>query len=186
MWQTILTTLGGTAVLCAAVAWLIRSITTHILNRDIEKFKSELKMEVYRNETKFSHLHARRGDVIVELHNKLQDFYFALESYTAEIEMSTEASKKEKFQEVVKTNSDLMAYFFHNRIFLTEKMDKTLTFISREMRTATRDFQRMLAKANSEDSGEITDRVREIIKPMLSELRADFRHMLGVEKENRS
>ena len=46
-WQevfvTIGTTVGGGAVLLAIAAWLIRTVLSHKLTRDLESFKSSLK-----------------------------------------------------------------------------------------------------------------------------------------------
>jgi hypothetical protein len=37
--------LGGTSIVIAAVAWLIRALVTHLLGKDVETFKSRLKYE---------------------------------------------------------------------------------------------------------------------------------------------
>lgn len=37
--------LGGTAIAIAAVAWLIKSLVSHLLGKDVEIFKSSLKYE---------------------------------------------------------------------------------------------------------------------------------------------
>jgi hypothetical protein len=37
--------LGGTTIVIAAVAWLIRALVTHLLGKDVETFKSRLKYE---------------------------------------------------------------------------------------------------------------------------------------------
>ena len=37
--------LGGTAIAISAVAWLIKSLTSHFLVKDIEAYKNKLKYE---------------------------------------------------------------------------------------------------------------------------------------------
>ena len=44
-WTEILKFLGGSAVLLAAVAFVIKSIATHFLNRDLESLKGEIKKD---------------------------------------------------------------------------------------------------------------------------------------------
>src|SRR3954447_23764278 len=44
-WTEILKFLGGSTVLLAAVGFVIKSIATHFLNRDLESLKDEIKSE---------------------------------------------------------------------------------------------------------------------------------------------
>ena len=37
--------LGGTAIAISAIAWLVRSLVSHLLGKDVETFKSQLKYE---------------------------------------------------------------------------------------------------------------------------------------------
>jgi hypothetical protein len=46
MWQQLMTVLGGGALGLAAVAWLVRSIATHFLSRDIESYKTKLSAAI--------------------------------------------------------------------------------------------------------------------------------------------
>jgi hypothetical protein len=46
MLQEIATTLGLSALLVSAVAWLARSIIMHVLSKDIEKFKLQLQKAI--------------------------------------------------------------------------------------------------------------------------------------------
>lgn len=89
-WQDVVTTVastvGGTAVLLAAAAWLIRTVLTNRLALDAEKFKAELKanadMEMEKlkhslqriaveHQVRFSKLHEKRAEVIADLYRRL-------------------------------------------------------------------------------------------------------------------
>ena len=43
--EQVITAIGGSAVLFGAMAWLARSIITHVLSKDIEKHKINLQAE---------------------------------------------------------------------------------------------------------------------------------------------
>lgn len=43
MWIELLKFVGGGAVLLTVVAWLVRSLILHLLTKDIEKYKLDLK-----------------------------------------------------------------------------------------------------------------------------------------------
>ncbi len=99
----VLTTLGTSAITVAALTWLARQLMLHVLSKDIEAHKAELsratevhrhrleaessmeierfKAELHRanreEELRFQTLHARRADVLAELHGLL---HTALES----------------------------------------------------------------------------------------------------------
>ncbi len=90
MWDEIIKTLGGSAILVAALAWLARSLLTKLLSKDLEKFKSDLQVssqqsiegfksslqiEAHRRSIEFSALHSKRAEFVAELYAKLQSLY---------------------------------------------------------------------------------------------------------------
>ena len=77
----LLKTLGTTAIVVAASAWVIRSLITHFLSRKIEAYKIELKNESDRRmeelksslqmiaqerQIVFMRLHERRAEIVAE------------------------------------------------------------------------------------------------------------------------
>ncbi len=71
-WQSIIETIGSTAVIVAAFAWLARAVFQSYLSKDIEKFKYTLRNQAFE----FESLHIKRANIIAELYAKL----FELES----------------------------------------------------------------------------------------------------------
>jgi hypothetical protein len=89
-WEDLLRTLGGMAILVAAMAWLSKSLLTNLLSKDLERFKSELQassqrsvesfkatlqIEAHRRATEYSALHARRAELISELYVRAVGLY---------------------------------------------------------------------------------------------------------------
>jgi hypothetical protein len=86
LWEDILRTLGGMAILVSALAWLSRSLLTSLLSKDIERFKSDLQvssqksveafksslqLEAQRHAVEYSALHSKRAELIAELYSQI-------------------------------------------------------------------------------------------------------------------
>ncbi|CAB3805636.1 hypothetical protein [Pararobbsia alpina] len=90
LWEDILRTLGGMAILVAAIAWLSKALLTALLSKDLEHFKSELEissqksieafkaslqLEAQRNAIEFAALHAKRAELVAELYSRIVSLY---------------------------------------------------------------------------------------------------------------
>ena len=94
-WQQFVTMLGGFTAVVFALAWLIRSLVTHVLSKDLEKFKTSLKaqadveierlraalqMEGYRDQVRFGRLHEKQANTLALLYEQLLTIVQHLES----------------------------------------------------------------------------------------------------------
>jgi len=85
---------GGSGVLLAAVAWLIRAALSHGMARDLEAFKAKLQSASTTEAERLRHelhlvasdvekrtglLNEKRAEVIAELYKRLVDFVSAAE-----------------------------------------------------------------------------------------------------------
>ncbi|MGD0059201.1 MAG: hypothetical protein ABSD58_07260 [Verrucomicrobiia bacterium] len=67
VWQTIITALGGTALLLGAVAWLVKKIVVHFLDKDVEAYKVKMladagrQLEAFKAELRLRWLPAVKG-----------------------------------------------------------------------------------------------------------------------------
>jgi hypothetical protein len=181
--STFILSLVSTGLATPVIAWgLLNRLIDNRLSRQLERYKAELQLHAVEHDVRFRELHARRAEALVELHEKLQDLSFALESYTAELEYSTEPNKDEKFRRVAEANDALVPMFLRNRIFMSQEMDDQVDSFLRDIRAAAREYRRrMSGQSHGGDSVDIEDRVEEKIKPMMHQLRHDIRVALGVE-----
>lgn len=100
-WQALLTTLGETTVLVAALAWLSKTIISSALSKDlekfkadlksngdlaIEKFKSEIQLESQKRIIEYSSLHGRRAELIADLYGRLFSLYNSVQRVLFEYE----------------------------------------------------------------------------------------------------
>jgi len=89
-WEDILRTLGGMAILVAAMTWLSKSLLTNLLSKDLERFKAELQVSSQRSVESFkttlqiesqqravqyAALHAKRAELISELYSRASGLY---------------------------------------------------------------------------------------------------------------
>jgi len=132
--NSVLAFVGGSAVLLAAAAWLIRAVLTHGMNRDLEEFRSrlqstsELQAEQLRHELRLvaadvekrsALLNEKRAQVIAELYRRLADFLSSAQSFAAIAEFGGEPPKEEKAIALGEKAADFFTYYQHHRIYST-------------------------------------------------------------------
>ena len=90
IWEDVLRTLGGTAILVAALAWLAKSLLSAFLSKDLERFKSDLQatsqmsiesytanlqLESQRHQIEYTALHSKRAECVADLYSRVVDLY---------------------------------------------------------------------------------------------------------------
>lgn len=104
LYADILRTLGGMAILVAALAWLSKTLLTAFLSKDLERFKSDLQassqisvesfkaslqLEAQRHAVTYSALHSKRAELVAELYSRI------VELYRGVLELSKELGARE-------------------------------------------------------------------------------------------
>lgn len=144
----ILTALGGSAILLAAIAWLIKTIITHYLSKDVEAYKATLKAEseiaLLEHDTIFRRLHSRRAEILAELYSKLAEAVSATSSFLSLVEWAGEPDKKEKYKIAMEQIVDFFKYFDRRRIFLSEELCKQIDDFVDKIRNPAIDFSMYL------------------------------------------
>lgn len=197
--------LGGSALFLGAVAWLIRSLIIHRLNKDITDFKTNLQHESKIEFQKVSHylrlsgleyehrvalLHEKRAEVIAELYRLLIEFIVAAESYTSIAEFSNEPGKNEK--ETLLNNSvyEFGRYYIINRIYFSklicnsvdELLTKALGPIQKYSYWRKQEGKGYVGALKANDSwGEASKIITREIPPLLDKIGNEFRNLLGVD-----
>jgi hypothetical protein len=159
-WPELIKSLGGFAILAAASAWLIKSIITHFLSKDveayksriasesakeIEQFKAQLQMMAREHEVRFSKLHEKRAEIISELYellveaknrSELLDVVFQMGPIPG-LPFDSDAADKTQDQvaeEAADKCARVFTFFTKHKLFfsqeLSEKMEKLISAIS--------------------------------------------------------
>jgi hypothetical protein len=106
--EEVLKFLGGAAIVLAAVGWLVRSLVSHFLSKDVESYKGRLQSQATIELERLRHslrliasehekqihlLHERRAEVIGELYRRLIEFVSAATSFAALAELAGRANE---------------------------------------------------------------------------------------------
>lgn len=206
-WQALLNTLGGTTVLVLAMAWLARKLIEQMFSKDMERMKvemgaaaarelatlaSKLETAAARERTRFDWFHQKQAEVVSTLYAQLAATHRAAKDYANPWEWPGEPSKDDKFTVLTNTGNLLIAHFDENRIFLPEEVGERVAAILKKIRIATqtmRDDLRAEQRGRSvaRDSWSAAWKVVDAeVPPLLSDLRCQFREMLGGDGPTRT
>ena len=186
MTEEIIKILGGATILVAAVSWLFRSLTTHLLSKDIEIFRQQL----IENQKRFGTLHEKRANIIEDLYSKLIDFLGAAESFSHIAEWKGEPSKEEKATILGGKAEEFLAYYLKNKIYFNKDICDKVDSLFAEVHKKTLTYRIQLAykKDGVGDSKYLTDSWMDAWKfmqdkaPILLEaIQSEFRSILGVK-----
>lgn len=164
-----------------AVAWLVRSIILHYLDKDVEAYKSELRLIEFRSTT----LHDKRAQVIAELYGKLA---IAVESAEHFVNSGIAKGQEERAKKTEADLIDFKSYFDRHRIYFDDATCKLLDDFYKHTHDPAMAFDVTVAI-----SSQLPDRqlifdtrrqslktIRETAKPIRIELENEFRRILGV------
>jgi hypothetical protein len=199
--------LGGTTAAVAAIAWLAKSLLTHVLSKDIDTYKIELSakydFEVERLRAELSkqalehEIKYRRVDEKVAKHlegtyRHLFRFYKSVSDYVKILEWSGEPSKEEKLKTASNTNRAFWDYFLENRIYIPPRFYERIQELARKLNTIASDFAagqrreaRGVAPKPEEDYWPTAfDAVEEEATPLFTEIVLAVQKRLGVQDDD--
>jgi hypothetical protein len=196
--------LGGTTIVVAAVAWLIKSLVSHFLSKDVESYKQQLQSEstvelerlrhelrllASAHEKQMHLLQEQRAKTIAELYSKLIDFLAAAESFANIVEWSGEPPKEKKAELLGEKAIVFYEYFRCNRIYFTEDLCQKVDALFKEVNTSMLSYRFWMARAKKSDQASIKmddawdkawDLMQEKVPLLLSAIETEFRTLLGV------
>jgi len=139
--KEIITAIGGSAVLFAAMAWLTRSVIIHFLSRDLEKFKlklqeesqlelirlqSSLQLVEFEHQIRFSKLHERRAEIIADLYSKAVELHRRASTFVRLYQSLDEDKNKENTKDLWKAADEFRNYFDKHRIYFNKDTCTTI------------------------------------------------------------
>jgi|SRR3990172_5375634 len=199
MWTELLKFFGGSVLLLAAVAWLIRSLIRHFLSKDVEKYKFDLRREADKelaaikaslnidaltHQIRFSKLHERRAEIVEQLYKKI----VALETASACLEVECQFDDYKKLKETADT---LIDKYFEIHLFI----ENNKIYFSEDLSDAIKDFNslyfdlsigiRYQSKPDNKEEfikafQKERDKVGSQNKRLKMIIETDFRKLLGV------
>jgi hypothetical protein len=142
MIEAIITAIGGTAILLAVVAWLIRSLIGQYLSKDLENYKEklrsqsavelerlkgELAMNAAAHQIRFSKLHEKQATLIEELYlgvDRLDQLSKLLIGLFAQDKPINE--KIPRVHEILEEYLEYNSKFYKNKLFFSPEINSLL------------------------------------------------------------
>ena len=136
-WETVLTAVGGSAVLIGAVAWLVRSLMLHLLSKDLETFKGQLQLAAFEHQVRFTQLHERRASILAELYSKIVQLHQVATSFVRRYPSASEAEKDQKLKQLWQAADDYRSHFERHRIYFDQPTCDTVDSLNGTLSRAT-------------------------------------------------
>jgi len=182
---------GGAALFLGAAAWLIRSLVSHRLSKDIENFKTELQHQSKLEIQQVAVLHTKRAEVIAELYRLLVEFVGSAESYASLVEWKGEPSKDEKAEQLGEIATEFRKYFVVNRIYFTKNTCSAVDELWLESLGPIRKYSFWRVREDRSETDAVkameawetaTDTMTIKVPVLLATIEDEFRGLLGVEE----
>ena len=211
--QDVITTLGKTGILVAALTWLIKTVITHFLSKDIDIYKEKLKAEsakeieklkvslqITANEhaVRFSSLYTKRALVISKIYFLLVEIRNAVDNLLT-IPRFGESVDIDKRNECLAAEEKLHTFekfFKKNSIYLEEYLCNQIQKIINEIQEPIRGFayfirnpQQDVTKYPKEKSEFLKSAIKSFsdnVPEIMKHLENDFRKILGVDLNTQS
>lgn len=171
----------GTSLLIA-VAYLIKTLTSHLLNKDVERFKIDLIKESDREKFQYSILQERRSVIIEKFYKMLVNFEEASRSLMAPFQPSGVPPENERAATAFKKFTEFRNFYLQYRIYFDEATCKTIDRILEVFRSAWVDFEfkEKLSKPENDLWVKAWKVISEEIPSLRKELEAVFRKIIGI------
>lgn len=200
--EMLIVALGGFGVVVAALAWLGRSLITHLLSKDLENHKNRIEtlyqqnMDAYRHElekiqieheVRFTALHQKRMDVIAEFYALLLELseISKLMSLSGLFPMPERPRYQAQLVDALKKGLDKLEsvkhYFDKNRLYfsgdLADKVDQFIDAIHGPIERANSALKQDYSEAIQELQS--LPPISEAIFSLRRNIEGEFRRLIG-------
>ena len=147
-WTFIFETLAALGFGTAALTYLAKSLLKLYLDRDIEKYKADLKavhdhvlerlrtdlrIRAFEKETTFAKLHAKRVEVIEELYRHIVKVKASMNDLMSPLQLSGGPTEDEKLIAANTAGRKFVEYYEEHKIYFSEELCRTLQAFSDEL-----------------------------------------------------
>ncbi|MBI2415639.1 MAG: hypothetical protein HYV33_03195 [Candidatus Kerfeldbacteria bacterium] len=170
------------------LAFLIRSIIKHWLNKDFEKYKLEVLKLAEEHKIKFDRLHSERAEVIKNLYGKLSKSITSMQSLISPVQFDGQKIE-DKMNKAVEEANDFIEYYDQNKIFFQKELCVLLDTITLSLKESFKLFKRKDHEPDK-SSNEVLDfwdqawnKISSDVPKAKEKLENEFRKLLGVESD---
>lgn len=195
--------LGGTAAGVSAIAYLAKSLMSHLLSKDLEqhklqldaqtkqeleRFRAEMVKQNLEHEVKYRRVDEKVSEHLAEIYSRLFTFYESVLKYVTFFEFGDEPTKEEKLESATKANKEFWDYLLPNRIYVPPKLFVRIKDLADNLGRITNDFTRGQRREEKGISGpednyweKASKSIEEEAIPLLADLVTEFHRRLGVQ-----
>ncbi len=215
MYESIVTILASAAVssaLAGLLLWLTKSWITERLKNSIkheydqklethkaelkaqhdtilEQLRSDLRLDAFRQETRFASLHARRAETIAETYGLLRKLQAMTSRYINECGYTEQPSLAERRSDVGKALEAFEEYYLPRELFLPASTAERINEFRKKHLKVVFKFKRGVEQGRDDRTGddswgESVDMMDREVTPIFEELKSEFRLLLGDSTKN--
>ena len=199
-WQDLIKSLGGLAILACALAWLVRSLISHFLLKDIEAYKTSLKFETSReienlktrlqivakeHDVRFSTLHEKRAEVIAELYHLMEQADVSASLFERALKLRDDGrvddDKAKRFADTAREEwQTLFDFVQRHQLYFSKDLAIAMQQLVSEIQKPTVQFA--LESGGHDQLIEHWEKNRDQVRQTLQLIETEFRRMLGSDK----
>jgi hypothetical protein len=187
-WQQIIAITLTPVLVLGVLGFLMKILLQSGINRELERFKSELEIHRFQFQTRFSLIHERRMEILGEIYSHVDATERALSDLTNPTQWNDGHTREEKKQVAQSTGMNMTNYYNSKKIYLEEKLCTQIDQVLKLMNEAWIAFD----MAQSTEPNEPNDKglrilawknISEKLPPLKKSLETCFRQELGSSEE---
>lgn len=193
--------IGGTTAAVFAIAWLAKSLTAHLLSKDItshkaaldaqyrleiERLKAELTKKTLEHEIKYRRVDEKVAEVLEEVYRLLIQFYGSVQDYVSFFELSEGPTKSEILDIVCERCKEFGDNFVLNKIHIPPNLFESIKKFSDKLAEIAENFsdgREKEEKGIPSETGHWSQAfhaLKDEAKPLFNKIVQDVQHRLGV------
>lgn len=201
--EFIISFLGGSAILLGAVAWLMKTLTSQFLAKDLEnyksqiqfqnqreltKFKSEIEKTAFEHQIIFSRLHDRRAEILAELYGSIVKLYDLASLFVRYAIFEEKDNRKDRLKELWDAVDKFRNIYEPNIIFFPETVGKKIKNLDEALSAPVSKLVHHLEIYEQNDDiaparqawEDAEEQIERIVSEIKKEIEMEFRNILGV------
>jgi hypothetical protein len=189
-WIILFRDLGFFAIIIAGCSWVIKQYFEKMLDKDLEKFKTNLEKESIEFRIRYEKMHGDRVEVIKEVYKRIVRTYRSFSSLVAPFQSAEEPSQDEKGRDAANKANELTDYYEENKIYFDEKLACDIDSLLAEFKSIWADFQSSRVSIGLRDNKVMMEqwvcawkKIQERIPGVKKQLEGSFRNILSINYE---
>ncbi len=173
------------AIIIVAIAWIIRSLTSQALTKDLEKYKTSLQIATSEHSVRYEHIYNKRAEIIAELYSLIVDTEMTFNRYISPWQIG-EIDPIAQRQAAGDAGNAMQDFYQHKRIFFEESLAIQIDKLMDTFRETWHKFHASHRNKDYTDTklwNEAWNNLQVPIRTNKKKLEEEFRSILGIMNE---